>query len=122
MYHTTGGYLVWTAFTTRLCFDLQKGDIHYCTADVGWITGHSYIVYGPLQLGANIVMFEGIPTYPHCGVFWEIIEKCKVRSFYTAPTALRSLMKLGDEHVKKFDRSSVKMLGTVGETIKAPEW
>jgi len=114
--------MVWATFTTRLSFDTHRNDIHYCTADVGWITGHSYIVYGPLSLGANVVMFEGIPTYPHMCTFWEIIQKHKVRTFYTAPTALRSLMKQGDSHVVKYDRSSVKILGTVGETIKAPEW
>ena len=120
--HTTGGYLVYTSFTHQMIFDYHDGDIYWCGADIGWVTGHSYIVYGPLANRATSVMFEGIPTYPDFGRFWQVIEKHKVNIFYTAPTALRSLMKEGDEWPKKYDLSSLRVLGTVGEPIKQPEW
>ena len=120
--HTSGGYLVYASYTHKTIFDYQKGDIYWCTADIGWITGHSYIIYGPLCNGATTMMFEGVPNYPDFGRFWQIVEKHKVNIFYTAPTALRALMKEGDSFVKKHDRSSLKLLGTVGETIKSPEW
>ena len=120
--HTSGGYLVYASYTHEVIFDYQKDDIYWCTADIGWITGHSYIIYGPLCNGAITMMYEGVPNYPNFGRFWQIVEKHKVNIFYTAPTALRALMKEGDEFVKKYDRSSLKLLGTVGETIKSPEW
>ena len=120
--HTTGGYLVYSALTHELIFDYQPGDIYWCTADIGWITGHSYIVYGPLANRATTLMFEGVPNYPDFGRFWQICEKHKVNTFYTAPTVLRALMREGDEFVTKTDRSSIKILGTVGEPIKEPEW
>ena len=120
--HTTGGYLVGTYMTTQYVFDLQEDDVYWCSADVGWITGHSYIVYGPLANGATIVMYEGAPTTPHAGRFWEIIEKHKVTKFYTAPTAIRTFMRLGDEHPAKYDLSSLKLLGTVGEPINPEAW
>ena len=120
--HTSGGYLVYASYTHKTIFDYQKGDIYWCTADIGWITGHTYIIYGPLCNGATTMMFEGVPNYPDFGRFWQIVEKHKVNIFYTAPTALRALMKEGDSFVKKHDRSSLKLLGTVGETIKSPEW
>ncbi|MDC2984453.1 acetate--CoA ligase [Candidatus Marinimicrobia bacterium] len=120
--HTSGGYLVYASYTHKVVFDYQPNDIYWCTADIGWITGHSYVVYGPLCNGATTLMFEGVPNYPDYGRFWEIVEKYKVNIFYTAPTALRALMKEGNEFVEKYDRSSLKLLGTVGETIKKPEW
>ena len=120
--HTTGGYMVYTSFTHELIFDYHPGDIYWCTADIGWITGHSYIVYGPLANRATTVMFEGVPNYPDFGRFWQVVEKHKINSFYTAPTALRALMREGDTYVNKWDRSSIKILGTVGEPIKEPEW
>ncbi len=120
--HTCGGYMVYTTFSFRNVFQYQEGDIYWCTADIGWITGHSYIVYGPLAAGATSIMFEGVPTYPHAGRFWEICEKHKVNQFYTAPTAIRALMALGDEHVEKYDLSSIKVLGTVGEPINEEAW
>jgi acetyl-CoA synthetase len=120
--HTTGGYMVYTSVTHELIFDYQPGDIYWCTADIGWITGHSYIVYGPLANRATTLMFEGVPNYPDFGRFWQVVEKHKVNSFYTAPTALRALMREGDTYVNKWDRSSIKLLGTVGEPIKEPEW
>ncbi len=120
--HTSGGYLVYVSYTHQTIFDYQKNDVYWCTADIGWITGHSYIVYGPLSNGAITMMYEGVPNYPDFGRFWQIVQKHKVNIFYTAPTALRALMKEGDYFVKKYDRSSLKLLGTVGETIKAPEW
>ena len=120
--HTTGGYMVYTSFTHELIFDYHPGDIYWCTADIGWITGHSYIVYGPLSNRATTLMFEGVPNYPDFGRFWQIVEKHKVNSFYTAPTALRALMREGNAYVNKWDRSSIKLLGTVGEPIKKPEW
>jgi len=120
--HTTGGYLVYAAVSHKYVFDYQPGDIYWCTADIGWITGHSYIVYGPLTNKATTLMYEGVPNYPDWGRFWAICEKHKVNTFYTAPTALRALMREGDEWVKKYDLSSLKLLGTVGEPIKSKEW
>tara|TARA_B100001250_G_scaffold223804_1_gene191894 strand:+ start:569 stop:2488 length:1920 start_codon:yes stop_codon:yes gene_type:complete len=120
--HTTGGYMVYASYTHELIFDYQPGDIYWCTADIGWITGHSYIIYGPLANRATTMMFEGVPNYPDFGRFWQIVEKHRVNIFYTAPTALRALMKEGDDFVTKWDRSSLKLLGSVGETIKKPEW
>jgi acetyl-CoA synthetase len=120
--HTTGGYLLYAAITHKYVFDYQEGDIFWCTADIGWVTGHSYIVYGPLCNRAISVMFEGVPNYPDFSRFWQVIEKHKVNIFYTAPTALRALMKEGNSWVDKCDLSSLKVLGTVGETIKSPEW
>ncbi len=120
--HTTGGYMVYTASTFKYIFDYHEGDIWWCTADIGWITGHSYIVYGPLANGAISVMFEGVPTYPDAGRFWDVVDKHKVTQFYTAPTAIRSLMREGEEPVKKRDLSSLKVLGTVGEPINPEVW
>ena len=120
--HTTGGYMVYTAFTHKLIFDYHDGDIYWCTADIGWVTGHSYIVYGPLCNGATTIMFEGIPTYPDAGRFWDIVDKYKVNQFYTAPTALRALMREGDEPVKSRSRASLRVLGTVGEPINPEAW
>ena len=120
--HTTGGYLVYASHTHELVFDYHQDDIYWCTADIGWITGHSYIVYGPLSNAATQVIFEGVPNYPDFGRFWQIVEQHKVNVFYTAPTALRALMKEGDDWVTKYDLSSLKVLGTVGEPIKSPEW
>ncbi len=120
--HTTGGYLVYAAMTHEYTFDYHDGDIFWCTADVGWVTGHSYIVYGPLANGATTLMFEGVPTYPDAGRFWAVCEKHKVNQFYTAPTAIRALMAHGDEPVLKHDLSSIKVLGTVGEPINPEAW
>jgi acetyl-CoA synthetase len=120
--HTCGGYLVWASMTHQYTFDYHEGDIFWCTADVGWVTGHSYIVYGPLANGATTLMFEGIPTYPDASRFWQICEKHKVNQFYTAPTAIRALMGLGNENVEKCDLSSLKVLGTVGEPINPEAW
>lgn len=120
--HTTGGYLVYAAYSHEQIFDYHEGDIYWCTADIGWITGHSYIVYGPLANRAISVMFEGVPNYPDYGRFWAVVEKHKVNIFYTAPTALRALMKEGNQWVEKHDLSSLRILGTVGEPIKEPEW
>jgi len=120
--HTTGGYMVYAAYTHEAVFDYHPGEIYWCTADVGWITGHSYIVYGPLANGATSVMFEGIPTYPDYSRFWNIIEKHKVNIFYTAPTAIRALMRESDKFVKQADRSSLRLLGTVGEPINPEAW
>ena len=120
--HTTGGYLVYAAVTHKYIFDYHEGDIYWCTADIGWITGHSYIVYGPLNNKAISMMYEGVPNYPDWGRFWAICEKHKVNTFYTAPTALRALMKEGDEWVTKHDLCSLKILGSVGEPIKSREW
>ena len=120
--HTTGGYLTYTSYTHELIFDYHPEDIFWCTADIGWITGHSYIVYGPLANCATTVMFEGVPNYPDFGRFWDIVKKHKINLFYTAPTALRALMKEGDDHVTSRDLSSLRLLGTVGEPIKEPEW
>ena len=120
--HTTGGYMVYASYTHDTVFDYKENDIYWCTADIGWITGHSYIIYGPLSNHATTIMFEGVPNYPDFGRFWEIVDKYKVNIFYTAPTALRALMKEGNDFVNKHDLSSLKILGTVGETIKEPEW
>ena len=120
--HTTGGYLLHTAITHKYVFDYHDGDIYWCTADVGWVTGHSYIVYGPLCNGATTLMFEGVPTYPDAGRFWQVIDKHKVNSFYTAPTAIRALMGQGDEPVTSTSRSSLRILGSVGEPINPEAW
>ena len=122
MVHTTAGYMVYTAFTFKNVFQYREDDVYWCTADIGWITGHSYIVYGPLANGATTVMFEGVPSYPDYGRFWEIVEKHKVTQFYTAPTAIRALAKENIEHVEKYDLSSLKILGTVGEPINEEAW
>ncbi len=120
--HTTGGYLVYVAMTHQYVFDYQDGDIYWCTADVGWVTGHSYIVYGPLANGATTLMFEGVPNYPSMSRFWEVIDKHKVNIFYTAPTAIRALMQAGEEPVKKTSRASLRLLGSVGEPINPEAW
>jgi acetyl-CoA synthetase len=120
--HTTGGYLVFTAMTHQYVFDYHDGDIYWCTADVGWVTGHSYIVYGPLANGATTLMFEGVPNYPDASRFWQVIDKHKVNIFYTAPTAIRALMREGDHFVTKTSRQSLKLLGSVGEPINPEAW
>ncbi len=120
--HTTGGYLVFAAMTHQYIFDYHDGDIYWCTADVGWVTGHSYIVYGPLANGATTLMFEGIPNYPTASRFWHVIDKWSVNTFYTAPTAIRALMGAGDDFVNRTDRSSLKLLGSVGEPINPEAW
>ncbi len=120
--HTCGGYMVYTSFSFKNVFQYKPGDIYWCTADIGWITGHSYIVYGPLLSGATTMMFEGVPTYPDAGRFWEICEKHKVNQFYTAPTAIRALMAKGNDWPAKYDLSSIKVLGTVGEPINEEAW
>ena len=120
--HSTGGYLVFASMTHQYVFDYKDGDVFWCTADVGWVTGHSYIVYGPLANGATTIMFEGVPTYPDAGRFWAVCEKHKVNQFYTAPTAIRSLMGMGPEWVEKYDLSSLRVLGSVGEPINPEAW
>jgi len=120
--HTTGGYLVWASMTHEYVFDLKEDDVYWCTADVGWVTGHSYIVYGPLANGATTMMFEGVPTYPDASRFWQACDKHKVTIFYTAPTAIRALMREGDGPVKATDRSSIRLLGSVGEPINPEAW
>lgn len=120
--HTTGGYMVYTSYTFLNVFQYQQGDIFFCSADIGWITGHSYIVYGPLLSGATTLMFEGIPTWPDAGRYWDIVDKYKVNEFYTAPTAIRALMAEGLEHVEKRDLTSLRVLGTVGEPINEEAW
>ena len=120
--HTTGGYLVYVALTHQYVFDYHDGDIYWCTADVGWVTGHSYIVYGPLANGATTLMFEGVPNYPDASRFWQVIDKHKVNIFYTAPTAIRALMREGEEPVKRTSRKSLRLLGTVGEPINPEAW
>ncbi len=120
--HTTGGYLLYTNYSFEMIFDYKTDDIYWCTADIGWITGHSYIVYGPLSNCATTIMFEGVPNYPDYGRFWDVVDKHKVNLFYTAPTALRALMKEGNSWVEDHDLSSIRLLGTVGEPIKEPEW
>jgi acetyl-CoA synthetase len=120
--HTTGGYMVGTYLSAKMVFDLKDDDVYWCTADVGWVTGHSYIVYGPLLNGATVVMYEGAPNVPHPGRFWEIIERHRVTVFYTAPTALRTFVRWGDEHPNRFDLSSLRLLGTVGEPINPEAW
>ncbi|PIF05072.1 MAG: acetate--CoA ligase [Draconibacterium sp.] len=120
--HTTGGYMVYTEYTFKNVFQYSDGDIYWCTADIGWVTGHSYIIYGPLLAGATSIMFEGVPTWPDPGRFWNIVDKYKVNHFYTAPTAIRALVAQGDEWVTKHDLSSLKVLGTVGEPINEEAW
>ncbi len=120
--HTTGGYLVWASMTHEYVFDLKADDVYWCAADVGWVTGHTYIVYGPLANGATTVMFEGVPTYPDASRFWQVVDKYKVSLFYTAPTAIRALMREGVELVKKTSRKSLRILGTVGEPINPEAW
>jgi acetyl-CoA synthetase len=120
--HSTAGYLLWTALTHQYVFDIHDGDVYFCTADIGWVTGHSYVVYGPLCNGGTTLMFEGVPTYPDAGRFWKIVEKFKVNSFYTAPTAIRALIRLGNEWPAKYDLSSLRVLGTVGEPINPEAW
>jgi acetyl-CoA synthetase len=120
--HTTGGYMVWSSFTHELVFDYKPGEIYWCTADVGWVTGHTYIVYGPLANGATSLMFEGIPNYPDSGRFWQVVDKHKVNIFYTAPTAIRALMRDGEAPVMKTSRKSLRILGTVGEPINPEAW
>ena len=120
--HTTGGYMVWASFTHELVFDYKPGEIYWCTADVGWVTGHTYIVYGPLANGATTVMFEGVPNYPDISRFWQVCDKHKVNIFYTAPTAIRALMRDGEAPVEKTSRKSIRLLGTVGEPINPEAW
>ncbi len=120
--HTTGGYLVWASITHQYIFDYRPGDIYWCAADIGWVTGHSYVVYGPLANGATTLMFEGVPNHPDFSRFWQVVDKYKVNIFYAAPTALRALMREGDEWVKKTDRSSLRLLGSVGEPINPEAW
>ncbi|MDA0316075.1 MAG: acetate--CoA ligase [Bacteroidetes bacterium] len=122
MVHTTAGYMVYTAHTFKNIFQYQEDDVYWCTADIGWITGHSYIVYGPLLNGATTVMFEGVPNYPNYGRFWDIVQKHNINQFYTAPTAIRALAKQGDDFVNPYDLSSLKVLGTVGEPINDEAW
>ena len=122
MLHTSGGYLVYAALTHEIVFDYKPGEIYWCTADVGWVTGHSYIVYGPLANGATTLMFEGVPNYPTNSRFWEVVDKHEVNIFYTAPTALRALMRDGEEPVKKTSRKSLRLLGSVGEPINPEAW
>jgi len=120
--HTTGGYLLWVALTHEVTFDYRDGDIYWCTADVGWVTGHSYILYGPLANGATTLMFEGVPSYPDASRFWQVVEKHKVNIFYTAPTAIRALMGAGPEFADKYDMPSLRLLGSVGEPINPEAW
>jgi acetyl-CoA synthetase len=120
--HTTGGYMVWASFTHELVFDYRPGEIYWCTADVGWVTGHTYIVYGPLANGATTLMFEGVPTYPSVSRFWNVIDKHGVNIFYTAPTAIRALMRDGEGPVKSTSRASLRILGSVGEPINPEAW
>jgi len=120
--HTTGGYLLWAAYTHELVFDLKEDDIYWCTADVGWVTGHSYIVYGPLANGATSLVFEGVPSYPDNSRFWQVVDKHRVSLFYTAPTAIRALMREGDGPVRKTSRKTLRVLGTVGEPINPEAW
>ncbi|MFT6474829.1 MAG: acetyl-CoA synthetase, partial [Qipengyuania sp.] len=120
--HTTGGYAVWTETTFRYVFDYREGEVFWCTADIGWVTGHSYIVYGPLLNGATALMFEGVPNYPDHDRFWAVCEKHKVNIFYTAPTAIRALMREGESHVVKHDLSALRLLGSVGEPINPEAW
>jgi acetyl-CoA synthetase len=120
--HTTGGYLVYAAMTHEYVFDYHDGDVYWCTADVGWVTGHSYIVYGPLANGATSLVFEGVPNHPDFGRFWDVVQKHKVNILYTAPTAIRALLREGDDWVKKYDRSSLRILGSVGEPINEEAW
>jgi len=120
--HTTGGYILYAAMTTKFTFDLQEGDVYWCTADVGWVTGHSYLVYGPLAIGGTTLSFEGVPNYPNASRFWEVVDKHQVNVFYTAPTAIRALMREGNDPVTKTSRKSLRVLGTVGEPINPEAW
>ncbi|HCH95733.1 MAG TPA: acetyl-coenzyme A synthetase, partial [Erythrobacter sp.] len=120
--HTTGGYAVWTETTFRHVFDYREGEVFWCTADIGWVTGHSYIVYGPLLNRATALMFEGVPNYPDHDRFWQVCDKHQVNIFYTAPTAIRALMREGEGHVTKHDLSSLRLLGSVGEPINPEAW
>ena len=120
--HTTAGYLLYSAFTHKYIFDYKPGDVYACVADIGWITGHSYVVYGPLLNGGTTVLFESIPIYPNAGRYWEMVERLKINQFYTAPTAIRAIQREGDEWVKKYDRSSLRILGSVGESISPETW
>ena len=120
--HTTGGYMVYVSITHKYVFDYHDGDVYWCTADIGWVTGHSYILYGPLLNGAQSLMFEGVPTYPDSGRFWDVVDKWKVNIFYTAPTAIRAVMRMGDDFVTKYNRQSLQLLGTVGEPINPEAW
>jgi len=120
--HTTGGYMVYVGITHKYIFDYHDKDVYWCTADIGWVTGHSYILYGPLLNGAQTLMFEGVPTYPNAGRFWEVVDKWKVNTFYTAPTAIRALMRMGEEWPRKYNRKTLKLLGTVGEPINPEAW
>ena len=120
--HTTGGYMVWASYTHELVFDYRKGDVYWCTADVGWVTGHTYILYGPLANGATTLMFEGVPNYPDTSRFWQVVDKHQVNIFYTAPTAIRALMRDGEGPVKKTSRASLRLLGSVGEPINPEAW
>ena len=120
--HTTAGYLLYSLLTFKTVFDYRDEDVFWCTADIGWVTGHSYIVYGPLAAGATTLMFEGVPTYPDPGRFWAVVEKYRVNSFYTAPTVLRALMRHGDGWPERYDLSSLRLLGTVGEPINPEVW
>ena len=120
--HTTGGYLVYAQMTHRLVFDYHPGDVYFCAADIGWITGHSYIIYGPLANGATTVMFESLPTYPDAGRYWQVVDDLGVNIFYTAPTALRAIAREGDQHVARSRRESLRVLGTVGEPINPEVW
>ena len=120
--HSIAGYMLFTNMTFEKTFNYQEGDLYACVADVGWITGHSYIVYGPLGRGANTFMFESLPTYPDYGRYWDMVQRHKINIFYTAPTAIRALMKMGDDPVTRYDRSSLKTLGTVGEPINPEAW
>ena len=120
--HTTGGYLLYAALTHQLIFDYHEEDTYWCTADIGWVTGHSYIVYGPLANGATSIMFEGVPSYPNYDRFWAVVEKYKVNIFYTAPTAIRAIAKEGDSWAKMHDLSSIRILGSVGEPLNPEAW
>ena len=120
--HTTGGYIIWASFTHDIVFDYQPGEVYWCTADVGWVTGHTYIVYGPLANGATTLMFEGVPNYPDSSRFWQVVDKHKVNIFYTAPTAIRALMREGEGPVKSTSRASLRILGSVGEPINPEAW
>ena len=120
--HTTGGYMVWASFTHEVVFDYREGEVYWCTADVGWVTGHTYIVYGPLANGATTLMFEGVPNYPDVSRFWQVVDKHQVNIFYTAPTAIRALMREGENPVKKWQRKSLRLLGSVGEPINPEAW
>ena len=120
--HTTGGYLLYAAITHKYVFDYQDNEVYWCSADVGWVTGHTYILYGPLCNGAQTLMFEGVPNYPDGSRFWQVIDKHQVTSFYTAPTAIRALMALGDEFLEKTKRNSLRLLGTVGEPSNPEAW